>query len=851
MDMRNNLFGKGPRGGVGSGGPPPPPRPNPNAPPPGSYNAPPPGSYNMPPPGSYNMPPSYNSSPGISSPRRPVGGGNAPPPSQMQYRPSAPGGQQVMLRLTKIDDKNTLDEYIYGNLCAVSPNDFPPNRDGSDLYLMLRGPEMSGSYVVTARPLPGFPDGTIYLSDPQRTWCGVGLRDTIMGEYYDPFKQGNQAYLGSMDLEIGFASTRKTTEEQYDQDVLEQLFLQRYADQVLAPGQRILMDIKNIPLSILVRTVNLVDLSVEKKSSKESNSSPNARGILVKGQTKLTFFKDAKSPINLKASSRRPPANAIISPDFDFRSLGIGGLDDEFATIFRRAFASRVFPPGLIEKLGVMHCKGILLFGPPGTGKTLIARKLGKLLNAREPIVVNGPELLNKYVGASEENVRKLFTEAEKEYKAKGEESGLHIIIFDELDAVCKQRGSGAGGGTGVGDSIVNQLLSKLDGVDQLNNILLIGMTNRKDMIDEALLRPGRLELQIEISLPDENGRQQILNIHTAKMVENGILDTDVDIAELAALTKNFSGAEISGLVRSATSYAFGRHTKVGTIAGVGDDVENMRVNRGDFMNALSEVRPAYGVADDELSEAIPYGIIDFSPNIKNITNDGLLYAKTVRLGERLRRMSVLIHGPPGAGKTALAAHIALKADYPFTKFVTPQSLVPFRDEMGRRDHLHKAFSDAYKSPLSILIIDSIEQLIEWNPVGPRLSNTIFQTLRTLLQAPPPKGHRLLILATTSQLSTLSQLDMLDSFDRQISVPAVGRVQELGTILSEMNVFESEQDINAALNGVNEVGSTVGVGVKNVLTIADTATEAGDSPVDWFVDQLRDQMMRNQVGQYR
>jgi vesicle-fusing ATPase len=148
------------------------------------------------------------------------------------------------------------------------------------------------------------------------------------------------------------------------------------------------------------------------------------------------------------------------------------------------------------------------------------------------------------------------------QYKAKGDESGLHIIIFDELDAICKQRGS-TNNGTGVGDSIVNQLLSKLDGVDQLNNILIIGMTNRLDMIDEALTRPGRLEVHMEISLPDEKGRLQILTIHTAKMRDNGVMDRDVNLPELAAITKNFSGAEIGGLVKSATSFAFNRHVKV------------------------------------------------------------------------------------------------------------------------------------------------------------------------------------------------------------------------------------------------------------------------------------------------
>jgi vesicle-fusing ATPase len=102
-----------------------------------------------------------------------------------------------------------------------------------------------------------------------------------------------------------------------------------------------------------------------------------------------------------------------------------------------------------------------------------------------------------------------------------------------------------------------------MDGVDQLNNILIIGMTNRKDMIDEALLRPGRLEVHMEISLPDEHGRFQILGIHTSKMRTNGVLDPDVDLQELATLTKNFSGAEISGLIKSATSFAFNRHVKV------------------------------------------------------------------------------------------------------------------------------------------------------------------------------------------------------------------------------------------------------------------------------------------------
>lgn len=114
-----------------------------------------------------------------------------------------------------------------------------------------------------------------------------------------------------------------------------------------------------------------------------------------------------------------------------------------------------------------------------------MARQIGQMLNSREPKIVNGPQILDKYVGESEANIRRLFAEAEEEEKRLGPNSGLHIIIFDEIDAICKARGS-VGGSAGVHDTVVNQLLAKIDGVEQLNNILVIGMTNRRDMIDEG-----------------------------------------------------------------------------------------------------------------------------------------------------------------------------------------------------------------------------------------------------------------------------------------------------------------------------------------------------------------------------
>eukprot|EP00253_Pinus_taeda_P000561 PITA_00561 len=221
------------------------------------------------------------------------------------------------------------------------------------------------------------------------------------------------------------------------------------------------------------------------------------------------------------------------------------------------------------------------------------------MLNGKEPKIVNGPEVLSKYVGETEKNVRDLFADAENDQRTHGDQSELHVIIFDEIDAICKTRGS-TRDGTGVHDGIVNQLLTKIDGVESLNNVLLIGMTNRKDLIDEALLRPGRLEIQIEIGLPDEKGRLEIFRIHTSKMKENSFLAADVNVEELAARTKNFSGAEIEGVVKSAVSFALNRQINHDDLTKPLDE-ENIKVTMDDFLCALQEVKAAFGAATDNL----------------------------------------------------------------------------------------------------------------------------------------------------------------------------------------------------------------------------------------------------------
>jgi len=167
--------------------------------------------------------------------------------------------------------------------------------------------------------------------------------------------------------------------------------------------------------------------------------------------------------------------------------------------------------------LGLSPVRGLLMYGPPGCGKTALAREISRALRARSPKIVSAPELLDRWVGGSEKLVRSLFAEAEAELASvngDAAKSALHVVVIDEIDAVFRKRTSAEDSGEATRSSAVNQILAKLDGVNAIPNVLLIGMTNRRELLDEALLRPGRLEVQIEIPLPDREGRREILNIH-------------------------------------------------------------------------------------------------------------------------------------------------------------------------------------------------------------------------------------------------------------------------------------------------------------------------------------------------
>mmetsp|Transcript_15169 Transcript_15169/g.20934 ORF Transcript_15169/g.20934 Transcript_15169/m.20934 type:complete len:724 (+) Transcript_15169:78-2249(+) len=661
-----------------------------------------------------------------------------------------------------------------------------------------------GSWVLFIKPHPAVEPGCIALNGIQRKGLRVSAGDSLPANPFRP--PGHSFDLAVLTLELDFITRAKSKTEEIDAGILSKELVKRFSSQVFTVGQKATFEYLGTNYLLSVSSC-LVD----------GNPNPAKRGMLVPPTT-FVYETPANSGIKVvNQQSSNVQTNLFKHKDLDFKTLGIGGLDSQFEDIFRRAFSSRVFPPHIVAKLGIKHVKGMLLHGPPGTGKTLIARQIGSLLNARAPKVVNGPEVLNKYVGQTEENIRALFKDAEDDQRANGDNSDLHIIIFDEIDAICKSRGSG-GDNTGTRDSLVNQLLTKVDGVDALNNILLIGMTNRKDLLDEALLRPGRLEVQVEIGLPDERGRIQILTIHTSQMDSNQFLGRDVDLAQLADITKNFSGAEIEGLVKSATSFALNRQVDINNLSAEIKE-ENIKVTMSDFMSALDEVKPAFGAAVDSLGRLRRNGVIPYGEKFSHLTATCHSLIDQVRSSDRSPLITCLLEGPPGSGKSALAATLALDSNFPFLKLVSTEAMVSMSSPM-KCNLIHKVFEDAYKSPLSVIVLDELERLLEYAAIGPYFSNSVLQTLLVLLKKQPPEGRRLLVLATTSSIQVMEMLELALAFNVVLTVPKL-KTADTRRVLLHLNAF-TEHEVDGAISMLEPE-----IPIKKLLMLVEMARHSG------------------------
>ncbi len=239
-----------------------------------------------------------------------------------------------------------------------------------------------------------------------------------------------------------------------------------------------------------------------------------------------------------------------------------------------RKLAARGLAECLIaKKLGIRPPRGILLYGPPGTGKTMLAKAVATESNANF-LSIKGPEVFSKWVGESEKAVREIFK--------KAKQSAPSIIFLDEIDALAPRRGMYEG--SRVTETVVNQLLTSMDGLERMSDVVIIGATNRPDILDSSLLRPGRFDELIMVGQPDKEARKEIYSIHTKDMP----LEKDVDIEELAEMSEGYVGADIEAICREAAMIA------------LRENRETKKVKREHFMKALEKVHPS---VDDEMIE--------------------------------------------------------------------------------------------------------------------------------------------------------------------------------------------------------------------------------------------------------
>ena len=628
----------------------------------------------------------------------------------------------------------------------------------------------------------GVDQGGVAMSKLTRKLLQIGEDDSINFEYmFD--KQPPKSKLTHIKFKV---NPRKKLDEtiKMDDTVLIDIIKKLYAETPFNNSTLLYFTQKDLGMTIEACELEIDPLGP--LSEERSNKNIVNFGFL-SIDTNIELISENS---RFKIQSKQMKAKQLTKFGFDFNEMGIGGLDKEISNIFRRAFTSRLFPSSYIEKMGIKHVKGILLYGPPGTGKTLIARTLAKALNVAEFKVVNGPELFDKFVGETEKKIRDLFANAEKDQKENGDDAGLHVIVFDEIDSICKARGT-VSSGTGVNDQAVNQLLTKIDGVDSLNDIIVIGMTNRKDLIDEAILRPGRLELHIEVTLPDEPGRLQIFNIHTKKMRENKILADDVDLAHLAKITKNYTGADIESMVKLACSNALSQGINF-TKAKI-DIQKDRKVTMKNFLDAFGEIQPMFGVKSTEMENSIQFGMINYGENYEILSSKISSLFEQIKNSQNISLLSVLLEGEPGCGKTALASYLALHSGFPYVRIISPESLVRFM-ESGKYTAIYNTFEDGYKSPSSIIILDNIERLIEYIRIGPRFSNLLLQTLTVYIKKlPPTKGKKMLIIGTTSCASQMEDLGLVECFDRRIHIPNLTKT-EIINVLGNYQCKEEDKE---------------------------------------------------------
>jgi len=516
--------------------------------------------------------------------------------------------------------------------------------------------QIIGKKKTTALSWPGyesdFGKGTIRIDGYLRNNAGVSIDDKVTIRKIEA-KIAQRLILAPTE------PLRIVGGEEYLSQILE--------GRVLARGDY-------VPINVMGRKIDLVVTS----------TTPTAEAVIVTDQTKVTVGEQVKE------APRAIPRIAYED---------IGGLRPVIQKV-REMIELPLRHPELFERLGVEAPKGVLLHGPPGTGKTLLAKAVASETNANF-YSIGGPEIMSKFYGESEERLREIFKEAQ--------ENAPSIIFIDEIDSIAPKREEVTGE---VEKRVVSQLLSVMDGLQSRGKVVVIGATNRINSIDPALRRPGRFDREIEIGVPDRDGRLEILQIHTRGMP----LAEDVDLKKLADVTHGFVGADLEALAKEAAIRALRRILPEINLEAENIPVEVLNkiiVRMSDFQEALKEVEPS---AMREVLVEVPDikwedigGLEGVKEELREAIEWPLRYPELFAQMNAVPPKGLLLYGPPGTGKTLLAKAAANESEANFISVKGPELLNKFVGESEKA--VREIFRKARQASPCIIFFDEVDSV--------------------------------------------------------------------------------------------------------------------------------------------
>ncbi len=678
------------------------------------------------------------------------------------------------------------------------------------------------------------PDGVIRIDADSRANAGVKVGDTVSVAAADLPEAESvtlraPAALGEVDV---------------DRESIERLVSEDVRNRPVAPGDRLRLE----RLSEIAFTVDEADPdgrvrvtddtavrlviegeAVESGHSGEVGQSEGVGGVSTTGvdQTSDSTSEDAAGGA-VDVTGSGGTSTGVSYED-------IGGLDEELDLV-RETVELPLSNPELFARLGIDPPKGVLLHGPPGTGKTLIAKAVANEVDATF-ISISGPEIMSKYKGESEERVREVFEAAQADAPA--------IVFFDEIDSVAPKREDGGD----VESRVVGQLLSLMDGLNARGEVVVIGATNRVDEIDPALRRGGRFDREIEIGVPGEAGRREVLEVHTRNMP----LADDVRVDRLAERTHGFTGADLASVAKEAAMSSLRRARREGTETADSEPetavaAADLTVTRSDFESALAAVEPSamreYVAESPEVGFDDVGGQDDAKETLERAVAWPLSYGPLFDAVEASPPTGVLLHGPPGTGKTLLARAIAGESGVNFLQVAGPELLDRYVGESEKA--VRELFERARQAAPAVVFFDEIDAIATArgggsdSEVGERVVSQLLTELDRAAENP-----NLVVLAATNRKDALDPALLRPGrFESHVHVPAPG--EDARRAILDVHVegkpLDDDVDLDAiAASMAGYTGADVAAVVREatLLAVEDVTDRYAGEEANDHADEIR------------